>query len=196
MWTTTVAMQTDAPRPLAIELAFDEPSTRRLARLWSDLAALHDARGHSELGVRPHVTLAVFRDGEPRDVGALLAALAADVAPFALSLDAVASFPGDEGVVYLRPAASSELAYAHVVLDRALGAERTLVHPYYRPGAWQPHCTAAVDVPAARMGLVLDACRAADVLGEVRVERVQVVRYRPATEVAGFTWSSPKAPNG
>lgn len=71
-------------------------------------------------------------------------------------------------------------------MDELLAAERELVDAYYRSDVWRPHCTMAINVPEARISAVTSACRARDVLGEVRVTRLQLVRYRPATEV----WSA------
>jgi 2'-5' RNA ligase len=146
-------------KPLAIELAFDDESDARLGRAWSRISAVYGGPKSSELGIRPHITLALFRDREPKDVSAVIGALAAELCSFPLDLASVGHFPAAEGVVFLRP--------------------------YYRPGAWSPHCTMAVDVDPPFIEAVTSACRASDVLGAVRVARAQLVRYRPATEIAG-----------
>ncbi len=57
------------------------------------------------------------------------------------------------------------------------------MHAYYRPGAWHPHCTMAINVAEALMHGVRAACESSVGTGLVRVKRVQVVRYRPATVV-------------
>jgi len=170
-------------RPLAIELAFDSASDERLARLWGHLSKLYGGPTDSELGVRPHVTLALFRDGEPRNLPSAVASLAAELKPFDLHFAEVGRFPGAEGVVFLRPSASAELMRAHTALHQLLAGERDLVHAYYRPETWHPHCTMAVNVPETFVDAVLSACDSAEALGEVRVARIQAVRYRPATEI-------------
>jgi hypothetical protein len=43
----------------------------------------------------------------------------------------------------------------------------------------------AINVPAELINAVVSECRSPEVLSDVRVERVQVVRYRPATEISG-----------
>lgn len=115
----------------------------------------------------------------------LAASFATHLTPFNVSLTTVGQFPTSEGVIYLRPEPSHVLARGHELLHELLGSQRELVHGYYRPGAWQPHCTMAINVPASSIGAVLSACRSPEVLGDVRVVRVRVVRYRPATEIAG-----------
>ena len=170
-------------KPLAIELAFDADSDRCLNQAWSHLSTLYAGTPGSELGVRPHITLALFRDGEPCDLSAVAESLAGQQRPFGLRLASVDHFPGSEGVVFLRPDASDALARAHDKVQELLGEDRNLVDAYYRPEVWQPHCTMAVNVPQERLEAVLSACRCSEARGDVRVDRVQVVRYRPPTEM-------------
>lgn len=172
-------------RPLAIELAFDSASDERLAQLWGHLSKLYGGPADSELGVRPHITLALFRNGEPRNLSSAVTSLAAALEPFDLPFAEVGRFPGAEGVVFLRPSASAELMRAHSALHQLLAGERDLVHAYYRPETWHPHCTMAINVPETSIDAVLSACGSTEALGEVRVARVQAVRYRPATEIQG-----------
>jgi 2'-5' RNA ligase len=172
-------------RPLAIELAFDPVSDQRLSELWVRLSALYGGPTDSELGVRPHVTLALFRDAEPADIVGVAESLASELKYFPLNLATVDRFPTGEGVVFLRPEGSADLARAHTLVHNLLAEEADLVHAYYRPGAWHPHCTMASNVPETLVGSVMSACGAAEALGEVVVTRAQVVRYRPATEVWG-----------
>lgn len=132
----------------------------------------------------PHIILAVFRRGEPKSVLELVKRFAVEVAPFVVRLERVDRFPTGEGVV--EPAPSPDLARAHALLHRRLGADGEQVDPYYRPEVWQPHCTMAIHVPESKVDTVIAACRSSDAFGEVSVERMQVVRYRPATELARF----------
>jgi hypothetical protein len=112
------------------------------------------------------------------------ASFAAQLAPFGLSLATVDHFPTAEGVVYLRPDPSPALSRAHDLLHKLLGPQRRLVHTYYQPGAWHPHCTMAINVPPGLINAVVFECQSPDVVGDVRVTRVQVVQYRPATEIS------------
>ena len=172
-------------KPLAVELAFDPNSDERLGRVWSRLSALYGGPTSSELGVRPHITLTLFRSREPKSVSGLIETLAMELTPFNVKLATVGRFPTAEGVVFLRPEPSDNLTRAHALVHGLLGPDRELVHPYYRPGAWYPHCTMALNVAEVFVDAVMSACRSAEVLGEAQVARIQVVRYRPATEIAG-----------
>lgn len=170
-------------RPLAIELTFDAESDERLRRAWHRIGALCERSTAFELGLHPHVTLALFRSDEPTDLGEVVAALAAEVTAFDLHLATVGHFLPAEGVVYLRPDPSFELRRAHALLDDLLGPQRALVDAYYRLDVWQPHCTMAIDVQPESLEAVAAACDANDVRGSVRVQDVRLTRYRPASEL-------------
>jgi 2'-5' RNA ligase len=144
-------------RPLAVELAFDHASDQRLGRVWSRLLELYAGPKDSDLGVRSHITLALFRSGEPRNVGDLIQSLAKVVAPFDLNLAVADRSPTSEGVVFLRPEPSRELTRAHAILHELLGPDRGLVHAYYRPPAWTPYCTMAINVAEPFIDAVLSA---------------------------------------
>jgi hypothetical protein len=164
----------------SIELFFDPVSLARLSRLWSELQAIYGPPVRSELGVEPHLALAVFRAGEPEGAAAVLEQFARCIRPFEVELSAVETFATAEGVVYLRAEPHPELIQAHATLHELLAGSTGDCLPYYFPGAWIPHVTLATNVPPCRMSEVVAACREADVLGRVGIERVGGVCYRPA----------------
>jgi 2'-5' RNA ligase len=177
-------------RPLAIELTFDPDSDHRLTAVWSRLSRLYNGPRESELGMRPHITLALFAEREPSQPTDLVASLAGEYGPFELDLATVDHFPTGEGVVFLQPAPSAALRRAHAVLHSRLGSDRDLVHEYYQLPVWHPHCTMAINVPEQSLQTVLAVCRA-EAVGRVQVVGLQLVRYRPATEIAGTTFARP-----
>ncbi len=179
-------------RPLALELYFDTASEQRLASVWEKLAGYCHHSTASQLGVVPHITLALFRDSLPNDLVGVGKALATGVSPFDVNLCRVDRFPGDEGVVFLAPAPSPELTGAHERAQELLGEDRDRVDPYYRPGAWRPHCTMAINVPEPRVSAVISACSYSDALGVATISGVQVVRYRPAEREWTSALASPE----
>ena len=168
---------------VAVELSFDSASEDRLRGIWAQLERHYVKRGVAELGIRPHVSLAVFRTGTPVDLEGLVASLAANLRSFRLDLGQVSAFPTSEGVVFLEPVASPELLAAHRILMALLGDAKSLVDPYYREDVWMPHCTVAIGVHEQDLSRVIDACRSANALGPVKVCRVSAVQYRPTVEL-------------
>jgi 2'-5' RNA ligase len=169
---------------LALELSFDAHSEQRLQRLWVELSRLYPPPGILGMGGQPHVSLAVFRQGEPAHVERLVPELARRITPFTLCLGSVGAFRTDEGVVFIAPHESSTLRAAHEQMLELLAHESALVADYYRPSVWVPHCTVAFNVPAPCMDAVLEACERLHTPFEARVTRLSAVRYKPASTVS------------
>ena len=51
----------------SVELSFDDASSSRIAAIWQRLDHIHDRPSDAELGLRPHVSLAVLVSLEPHD---------------------------------------------------------------------------------------------------------------------------------
>jgi ribosomal protein S18 acetylase RimI-like enzyme/2'-5' RNA ligase len=166
----------------AVELAFDRETEVRLTRVWRRLEASYGTVAAGEVGVRPHVSLAVFRESAPRSPELIVDRLTS-MQPFPLNLASVDVFASDEGVVFLKPEHSEALVRAHHECMLALGDDVALVHPYYLPENWVPHCTMAIGVPPTTLNEVADRCRGASLFGSVQVSRVSVVRYQPTAEL-------------
>jgi len=167
---------------LSIELSFDEVSNQQLTDLWNVLGSTYAKRGDSQLGLRPHVSLAVFREDTPRGLEDILQHLAEDRLAFPLRFAGAGAFPTGEGVVFLEAQLSSSLRDAHGTLMELLGSDAPLVHPYYRPAAWKPHCTVATGVPEDSLGDVTAECFSRGYPAEVIVRRVSAVHYHPLEE--------------
>src|SRR5687768_13461972 len=104
-----------------IELFFDRDSEAQLHQVWRSLQRIYGTPQRSELGVEPHLALAVFRGGEPAGCEAVVSQLARGVTPFELTFESVDSFPTAEGVVYLRAKPTPHLLEVHRELHRLLG---------------------------------------------------------------------------
>lgn len=141
----------------AVELYFDHDTDQHIRTLWSKLG--HQAKRTGEDTASPHVSL-VVSDGN--NTAPLRDDLAGLDWPLLRSLrfDALGYFE-DPGVLYLAPNPSVpmlELQHqAYEVVERHNPGE---VRPYYRPGAWMPHCTLAMPVAPAQLPGV------AEVLGD------------------------------
>ncbi len=175
---------------LAVELSFDPSSEERLTATWARLSREYVRCDSSELGVRPHLSLAVFHRRRPSDLGKLISNLAAGLRPFRLQFGQIGAFRKAEGVVFIEPEASPELLAAHRILMADLAEEEALVHPLYRKDAWVPHCTLATGVPMEEIERIIDVCRSTDPLGPVTVCRVAMVQYRPPIELCAFEMKS------
>ncbi len=179
---------------VAVELVFDPEAARRLTVLQDRLAAIYGGSKITELGVKPHLSLNLFPDGEPAFLCDELEELARRFNPFPVQLDSVESFPTAEGVVYLAPDPNAELQAVHRRFHARLAAHGEPGHPYYRPGRWVPHCTVASEVPAQLIGAVMGSPALAEAFGKVRVEAIQAVAYRPIQALYSFPLRGPQIP--
>lgn len=168
------------PMGFAVELHFDETSTLEIAALWSELQAVYCKPQRTELGVRPHLSLAVTSE-EPATLAERIRPLAIAVAAFEVDLGGVDHFPGEEGVVFVEALDSPALREVHRQVSALLRATGAVNSALYEPPRWRPHCTIATDVPKGLMETVIKAATAARRPRVVRAEALCGVRYRPAT---------------
>ncbi len=78
---------------VAVELVFDPEAARRLTVLQDRLAAIYGGPKITELGVKPHLSLNLFPDGEPAFLCDELEELARRFNPFPVRLGSVEQLP-------------------------------------------------------------------------------------------------------
>lgn len=133
----------------AVELYFDRGTEERITRLWDTYREQNVTSLLPDLGFRPHISLAVFRDVEPALLTDVLVDIARNTLPLEVGLAAVASFPGAEGVLFLVPTVSKELIELHEYFHERISKLGLKANPYYLPGRWVPHCTIASDLSSS-----------------------------------------------
>lgn len=171
----------------SIELLFDPQSETRIRQIWDTLAGASGHDSLQRLGSRPHLTLMVCDELQEDQVGISLQALSAALSPFQLSFSSVGSFFGEHGVVFLAPTLETALHELHRRVHDQLATRVASVWPHYLAGGWVPHCTVAESLPGPTVGAVLALAR--EQLSEplrVTVERIALVRYRPAVFLKEF----------
>ncbi|MDX6592248.1 MAG: hypothetical protein QOJ13_1444 [Gaiellales bacterium] len=149
---------------LALELTLDDGADAAVREIWRgleqvgvrSLASLLDGR------VEPHVSLVVSGDVEAlRALGPDLAEIVRMAGPQVLALDAIGLFPGGDPVLFLAVTPTESLLRMHADVAELLRERGVAVCPEYRPGAWVPHCTVAMAMPADCCGDAVAVIRAA-----------------------------------
>ncbi len=111
--------------------------------------------------VRPHVSLAVFDEAEPAGLMSLVKSLAYETSALPVTLNAIGSFPGEEGVIFLGLEPTLPLLNLHHrVYDRLAGMSLN-ANVHYLPDHWFPHCTLAIELPAQTVPAAIEVGRAA-----------------------------------
>lgn len=185
----SMAAKRDVNAPAAVALTFDGAAGEKIQSLWTGLQQIYGKPRRTELGPVPHISLAVFTDGEPGFLREEVSAISGQFGAFSLRLASVGAFPTSEGVVYLAPRPSPQLTAIHRALHKMLDRQEAESSGFYQPGDWVPHCTVATDVPPTLFEKVLRQCRESNVFGELDVLRIAVLGDRPTRELYQFPLS-------
>ena len=173
----------------AIEMFFDERVDAVVRRLWrrltdSGLSSL-ETYGHGRH--RPHVSLTVASHWDvdrSADVLAEVGAAAKSGQRPRLDFHALGSFAGKGGILFLSPVATSPLLALHEQVGDILRRHGIVEWwSHYRPGAWVPHCTPAVDLAPA------DLSSAVGLLSGFQPFRAQVVEIGVTDTTTGTVLS-------
>lgn len=130
----------------AVEIYLDADSEERVRSVWAAL----DARGLQSLGqvpdteYRPHVSLAVFRHGDPDRLSAGLAPVMGPSMGMPLTLTSLGFFVSDDMIAFLAVTPTERLLEVHRRVHVALEGVASNSWAYYEPDAFVPHCTLAM----------------------------------------------------
>ena len=168
----------------AIELFYDEASERAVREIWDGLGTALGKPSLSELGARPHVSLAVYDDGlDTNDFPERLLEFARSIDPFDFRLSSLGTFPGREGVVFLAPVVTRRLLEVHARFHEVFSKYEDAGMGYYLPGNWVPHCTVAIDLSAAEVIEAVAYGREVFQPISGRFREIGLVEFRPVKEL-------------
>ncbi len=148
-----------------------------------DLADRIAAKGTSlitpgQLGMSPHLTLAVYPDTELKGIERKLEIFAAAAPILHVNLANVDYFPGEHGVIFIAPNITPELLAFHEryhVTTRRFGSGDA----YYHPGNWVPHVTVAVNVPCSELAAISEDASKHWLAIACSLVAVRLIRYHP-----------------
>ncbi len=159
------------------------------AAIWKLFESVSDAGLSSFMlksGARPHVSLALFKEIDLADFKSELKSFADKIEPFEVTFASIATFPTEEGVVFLAPIVTPKLLDVHSRFHSAFSRYRSYASDHYLPNRWVPHCTVSMDLRSDQIGRVIDVCRQAHLPISGKFERIGVIEYRPVKEL--FTY--------
>ena len=170
----------------AVQLYFDPPLEAASNVLRQSLAAAGVTPTLDRLGDRPHISLSVLNSLDGARFLPLLERFAGSCEPFSVEFAAFASFPTDQGVVYLSPAPSEVLRRCQKQLHELLVGIEAEVHEYYVPRAWVPHSTVGFGLPAPEVSLALAWLRDHFKPMAGRFTHIGVIEFPPVKEMARY----------
>lgn len=144
--------------PFAITLKAANDTAGPIRALWEEVADLESRSSMAALDYPPHLTLGIYDEVSPDLLKTALLAAFAETHQLRLTFTRLSVFEGVPLVLWAEPSRSAALASAHARVHARV--DPTQCRPYYRPGAWVPHCTLASQIlPANRAKAIEFAAR-------------------------------------
>jgi hypothetical protein len=172
---------------VAVELYFDTASEQQLRQLQDRLTSHSIPPILAQLGFRPHVSLAGFATTAPEPVIPLVRAFAQSGHPFAITFTHIGVFPTAEGVVFLAPTLTHQLARLHHGFHQQLAQRALMADRYYQVDQWVPHCTIATGLTPRQIATAIQVLAQEFRPLQVQCTAIGVITYRPACPQAEFT---------
>ena len=138
---------------LAVCLLFDRRSERAVRALWDrvEQAGVPSLRSHTHQHHVPHVSYAVLRNWDLREVTTGLTSLDAGD-PVELHFDGLGVFR--RGRIWLVAGVSAEFVARQQRVVEAVKTTGAELHKHYVPGTWLPHCSLAPRATLAQLSAV------------------------------------------
>ena len=163
--------------PVAISVKAVNATAQRIEALWEGAALFEDEPSMRALGYPPHLTFAVYDTLTTGDLKPALDTAFARQAPFSLVFESIRIFEGPALVLWAAPRPCAALGDAHAIIHRII--DPAFCRPHYRPGAWVPHCTLAMQVPTKRRQDALAFASHPVELFEVVFDVADIVQFPP-----------------
>jgi len=163
----------------AVELALDRDSAGPVRALWRRMAEA-GIRFMAESGADPHVSLAIWDRLSLEHAIAEVTVLAAATPPMPVTFSEVRAF-GTE-VLYLACEPSARLTELQRVVQARFAPLGDGPWEHYKPTAWVPHCTLAMDLGPMTAATALAVAATLPLPSSSRLDRMAVVQFRPVRE--------------
>lgn len=133
----------------------------------------------TRLGDVPHLSLAIYDELNTEAYAVRLRAFADTLEPFSLRLAGLGVFAAATHVLYAAPVVTSEVLALHRRFHDSFTLPGAVCHEHYRPGAWVPHVTLALNLsaPQLHVALAIATSKWAPFAGEI--DAIRLIRYWP-----------------
>ena len=167
----------------AVELYFDGPTSRNVRAIWGRIESAGLSEFMPNSGARPHVSIAVYSHIVPSEIEPILSRFSREVGETKIEFEGVSTFPNGGGVVFLAPKPSASLRNLHARFHTLVRQFAGKLSHYYAPGAWVPHCTLDMDLPAENVPKIIELCNNLDLPTEAHLLEIGLIEFRPIKEL-------------
>ncbi len=169
----------------AIVLFYDEEADQAVRKVWDGIGVKLGKPSLSDLGARPHISLAVYTDDlDTTGFPGQLHEFAQSINPFDFCLSSVSVFTRQDGVVFLAPVVTRQLLAVQERFHEAFSQNKDSVVAHYQPGNWIPHCTVAIDLAPAEILEAVGYCREVFQPVKGRFQEIGLIEFRPVKELS------------
>jgi 2'-5' RNA ligase len=131
------------------------------------------------LGDVSHMSLGIYESFKAADVLPRIDTFVSTIRPFGSRLSSIGVFPGETSVLFLAPVATQELLDLHERFHATFADHRSVCWPHYRPGAWVPHVTLAMNLDRSVLPAAMaEVSRTWEPI-DARFTALRVVQFRP-----------------
>jgi len=169
-----------------VELYFDPQTEEKVWEIRRSLIRQGITSTISDLGDRPHVSLAGFPTVNADELLHVTKEFTSRTNTLAFQLSAVGAFPTDENVLYLAPVLSRQLMDIHQEFHDQLVKANLASSPYYLPGNWVPHCTVEMNIPTEQFSKAFDLCKKMFRPTAGTFLEIGVIEFRPIKHLASW----------
>ena len=172
--------------PYAVVLYFDKQSENFIQEIWSDLSTNGIPSEIHHVGIRPHITLAIYDELTCQPCDSELSRFAPQTAHLHLSFTHLGFFTQPERVLFLAPTPTKELLDFHTRIHQLLAQQTKGPWEQYQPGQWVPHCTLALALDQENLEKASAICGSIKLPVTMHATQIGVVEFLPAAEMVHF----------
>ena len=151
-----------------------EVYTMRVEALWLRLTESHPLAGVRNLPP-PHFSWQIGEQADWWTAKAALQPLAQSTRPLTVRTAGLGFFTGAKPVVFIPVVKNAALLHLHEAVCARLKSTGVMDDPLYRPEAWMPHITLAVDVTPDAIHPFINALACEDFAWEMRVDNLTLL---------------------
>lgn len=170
----------------AIVVYFDQKADKHISQLMRNICSEGINTYMLDVGIRPHITLAGFKESDVEKLLTFLKEYAKGTSVFDVKFLSLGIFPSDMSVIFLAPLVEGELIRLHKDFNSKLEKVATDFEPYYLPGEWVPHCTLAARMPKEELLKALEVTAANFKPLVASITQIGLVQGSPIKEIVTF----------
>ena len=170
----------------AVVVYFDKDDDLYISRIMKNICHAGVNPYMLDLCIRPHITLAMFKDTNPQEFSKWLHTYASEIDCFNIKFSSIGAFTTNPSVLFLAPVMEEGFFNLHMRFNVQIKEVASTFENYYLPGSWVPHCTLATSLSQNELHLALDVVVDDFKPFAVTVTQIGFVQCNPFKEIITY----------